>query len=123
MNAIWTASALEHFDSPAAGQLRHLGNSPREYKCTINFVIESQANNDLGIRLRKFDDSAGSFVNFTERRRDVNSFVGGRDVAIFNFSFNVNLDQNDYVYFQVRNNSGNQNLTLELDSDWLLEER
>ena len=30
---------------------------------------------------------------------------------------------NDYVYFQVRNNSGNQNLTLELNSDWFLEER
>lgn len=123
LNAIWTSSSLEHFDSPSSGQLRHLGNSPREYKCTINFVIESQANNDLGIRLRKYDDSEGTFVDFVERRRQVNSLVGGRDVAIFNFSFNVSLDQNDYVYFQVRNNSGNQNVTLELNSDWLLEER
>ena len=123
LNAIWTASNLEHFDSPASGQLRHLGNSPREYKCIINFVIESQANNDLGIRLRKFDQSSGSFIDFTERRRQVNSLVGGRDVAIFNFSFNVTLDQNDYVFFQVRNNSGNQDLTLELNSDWILEER
>lgn len=123
LNAIWTASNLEHFDSPAAGQLRHLGNSPREYKCIINFAIESTANNDLGIRLRKYDDSAASFVDFTERRRQVNNLVGGRDVAIFNFSFNVSLDQNDYVFFQVRNNSGNNNLTLELNSDWLLEER
>ena len=86
-------------------------------------MIEGQANNDIGIRLRIFDASAGSFIDFAERRRDVNSFVGGRDVAIFNFSFNVNLDQNDYVYFQVRNNSGNQNVTLEIDSDFLLEER
>jgi len=123
LNAIWTASALEHFDSPASGQLRHIGNSPREYKCTINFVIESQANNDLGIRLRKYDDSEGTFIDFVERRRQVNSLVGGRDVAIFNFSFNVNLDLNDYVYFQVRNNSGNQNVTLELNSDYILEER
>lgn len=123
LNAIWNATSLEHFDSPSSGQLRHLGNSPREYKCTINFVIESQANNDLGIRLRKWDDSASSFIDFGERRRQVNSLVGGRDVAIFNFSFNVSLDQNDYVYFQVRNNNGNNNLTLELDSDWFLEER
>lgn len=123
LNAIWTASGLEHYDTPSAGQLRHLGNSPREYKCVINFVIESQANNDIGIRLRKYDDSAASFIDFVERRRQVNSLVGGRDVAIFNFSFNVTLDQNDYVFFQVRNNSGNQNVTLELNSDWLLEER
>ena len=123
LNAIWATNDLQHFDSPSSGQLRHLGNSPREYKCTINFVIESQANNDLGIRLRKFDDSTSTFIDFTERRRQVNNFVGGRDVAIFNFSFNVSLDQNDYVYFQVRNNSGNQNVTLELNSDWILEER
>ena len=123
LNAIWTASSLEHFDSPSSGQLRHLGNSPREYKCIINFVIESQANNDLGIRLRKYDDSAASFIDFTERRRQVNSLVGGRDICRAPASFNVSLDQNDYVFFQVRNNSGNQNVTLELNSDWILEER
>jgi hypothetical protein len=123
LNATWASSSLEHFDSPSNGQLRHLGNSPREYKCTINFVIQSQSNNDLGIRLRKYDDSEGTFIDFTEIRRQVNNLVGGRDVAIFNFSFNVSLDQNDYVYFQVRNNSGNQNVNLELNSDWLLEER
>lgn len=123
LNAIWNATGLEHFDNPSGGQLRHLGNSPREYNCIVNFVIESQANNDIGIRLRKWDDSAGSFQDFAERRRDVNSFVGGRDVAIFNFLFNVALDQNDYVFFQVRNNSGNQNVTLELDSDFVIQER
>ena len=123
LNAVWSASGLEHFDSPASGQLRHLGNSPREYRCVVNFVIESTANNDIGIRLRKWDESASAFVDFTERRRDVNSFVGGRDVAFFNFIFNVSLDQNDYVFFQVRNNSGNNNLTLELDSDFVIEER
>jgi len=123
LNAVWTSSNLEHFDSPASGQLRHLGNSPREYKCIVNFVIESTQNNELGIRLRKWDDSASSFIDFDERVRQVNNFQGGRDVAIFNFSFNVNLDQNDYVYFQVRNNSGNNNATLEENSDWILEER
>ena len=123
LNAIWSSSNLEHFDSPSSGQLRHLGNSPREYQCIVNFVIESQANNDIGIRLRKWDNSSSSFVDFAEKRRDVNSFVGGRDVAIFNFIFNVNLDQNDYVFFQVRNNSGNQNVTLELDSDFVIQEK
>ena len=123
LNAVWTSTNLEHFDSPNSGQLRHLGNSPREYKCTVNFAIESTATNDIGIRLRKFDSSSSSFVDFPEKRREVNSFTGGRDVAFFNFSFNVNLNQNDYVFFQVRNNSGNNNLTLELDSDFTLEER
>ena len=123
LNAVWASNRLEHFDNPSTGQLRHLGNSPREFRCVVNFVIESTRNNVIGIRLRKWDDSASSFENFTEVRRQVNNLSGQRDVAVFNFVFNVNLDQNDYVYFQVRNNNGNNNLTLELDSDWFLEER
>ena len=72
---------------------------------------------------RKWDDSTSSFSEFQERARQINSFVGGRDVGFYNFSFNITLDQNDYIYFQVRNNSGNNNLTLEADSDFLVEER
>ena len=123
LNGVWGANNLQHFDSPSGGQLRHLGNNPRDFKVTVNFIIESTPDNDIGIRLRKWDDSASSFIEFNERARQVNNFVGGRDVAFFNFSFNVKLDQNDYVYFQVRNNSGNNNLTLELNSDFLIEER
>ena len=123
LNANWASNRLEHFDSPASGQLRHLGNSPREYRCVVNFIIESTRNNVIGIRLRKWDNSAGVFIDFTEVRRQVNNLSGSRDVAVFNFIFNTNLDQNDYVYFQVINNNGNNNATLELDSDWFLEER
>lgn len=123
LNGVWGANNLQHFDSPSGGQLRHLGNNPREFKVTVNFIIESTANNDVGIRLRKWDDSTSSFSDFQERARQINSFVGGRDVGFYNFSFNVTLDQNDYIYFQVRNNSGNNNLTLELNSDFLIEER
>lgn len=123
LNAIWTSNRLEHFDSPSAGQLRHIGESPREFRCVVNFVIEGGNNNDLSIRLRKWDDSSSSFIEISEVRRQVNNLVGGRDVAIFNSVLNVNLDKNDYVYWQIKNNSGNQNATLELDSDWFLEER
>jgi len=123
LNAVWASNRLEHFDNPSAGELRHLGNSPREYRCVVNFVIESNRNDVLGIRLRKWNDSTSTFENFPEVRRQVNNLSGARDVAIFNFVFNVNLDQNDYAYFQVRNNNGNNNCTLELDSDWFLEER
>jgi len=123
LNAIWTASRLEHFDSPSSGQLRHIGNSPREYRLTLNFIIEGKPNDDIGIKLKKWDDSTSSFIDFTEIRRQINSLVGGRDVAIFNYVLNANLDENDYVYFQVRNNSGNTNITLEENSDWFLEER
>ena len=123
LNAVWDTSRLVHFDSPSSGQLRHLGNSPREYRCVLNFVIESARDNVIGIRMRKWNDSGSFFEDFPEVRRQVNNLSGARDVAVFNFVFNANLDQNDYVYFQVRNNNGNNNCTLELDSDWFLEER
>ena len=123
LNANWGSNNLQHFDSPSGGQLRHLGNNPREFKVNVNFNIESTATNEIGIRLRKWDDSAGSFSEFAERAREINSFVGGRDVAFYNFSFNVTLDQNDYVFFQVRNNTSTSNLTLELSSDFSIEER
>ena len=103
--------------------MRHLGNNPREFKINVNFNIESTAANEIGIRLRKWDDSAGSFSEFAERAREINSFVGGRDVGFYNFSFNVTLDQNDYVFFQVRNNTSTDDLTLELSSDFSIEER
>ena len=119
----WTASNLEHFDNPSGGQLRHLGTSPREYKCIVNFIIDGGQTDDIGIRVRKWDDSASAFVDGTEVRRQINSFVGGRDVAFYNFSFSVELDQNDYVFFQVRNNTNNTNITLEIDSDFVIEER
>ena len=123
LNAVWGSNNLQHFDSPSGGQLRHLGNDPREFKITVNFIIESVENNDVGIRLRRWDNSASSFVEFNERARQINSFVGGRDSGFYNFSFNTVMDKDDYVYFQVRNNSGNANITLENGSDWIIEER
>ena len=119
----WTASNLEHFDSPSNGELRHLGVSPREYKCTVNFIIDGGQRDDIGIRVRKWDDSSSVFVDGTEIRREINSFVGGRDVAFYNISFNIELDQNDFVFFQVRNNTDNTNIILEVDSDFTIEER
>ncbi len=123
LNGIWTTTNLEHFDSPAQGQLRHLGNSPRDFKVTTNFTIESHANNEVGIRIQKWDNSTGSFIAWGSRVRQINSLVGGRDVGFYNFSFNITLDQGDYIYFQVVNNSGNNNVTLELNSDMLIERR
>ena len=119
----WTTSNLEHFDSPSNGELRHLGTSPREYKCIVNFIVDGGANDDIGVRIRRWDNSASAFVDGPEIRRQVNNIVGGRDVAFYNISFNVELDQNDYVFFQVRNNTDNTNITLELESDFVIEER
>jgi hypothetical protein len=123
LNAIWTASDLEHFDRPADNQLRHLGNNPREFKVICDFIIEGQQNNDLTLRITKYDASAASDITVFDQRRQVNSLVGGRDVAFFNINTHVTLDQNDYIYMQIANNSGNQNVTAENTSYFMIEER
>lgn len=87
LNAIWNPSGLSHFDEPSAGQLRHLGIDPIEFKFTASLTIEGSPNNDISVRFRKWDDSAGSFVTIGEQRRQINSFVGGRDVAFFTMIF------------------------------------
>jgi hypothetical protein len=126
LNGTWTASELVHFDSPSNGQLRHISNFPRSWKITVNIVMVGTANDVIGIRWRKFDSSASTFSEGNEVLRVINNLQGGsgsRDVAYYNFILNLELDFNDYVYWQVRNNSGTDNVTAELNSEWSIEER
>lgn len=123
LNATWTPSGLSHFDVPSAGRLRHIGVSPIEFKVQASFTIEGNSNDEIAIRITKWDDSASSFLDFQPITRPINSLVGGRDVAFFTILSNIVLDTNDYLLFQVANNSGNNNVTLELDSDFVVEER
>lgn len=121
--ASWTAQDLQHFDNPSAGQLRHLGNTPREYKIIASFTCDSTANNELSLRVMKFDDSAGSPVAILTQTRQVNNLVGGRDVAFFEININTTLDQNDYVYLEIANNTGTNDVTAEVDSYYIVEQR
>ena len=123
LNATWTSSELQHVDSPAAGQLRHLGLQPREFKALASLSIEGPANDEVDIRFRKWDDSASGFIELPIMKRQVNAFVGGRDVAFFAISTHVTLDQNDYIYLQVANATTTGNVTAELDGFFMLEER
>lgn len=119
----WAASDLQHFDSPSNGQLRHLGTTPREYKLTADLTIESNTNNEIAIRVRKWDDSAASFIDVFTQTRQVNALVGTRDVAFFTLRIGLTLDQNDYIFLQVANNSAANDATVETDSFYTIEER
>lgn len=121
--ASWSSLDLQHFDSPAAGQLRHLGNTPREYKIIATFALDSTANNNLTLRVKKWDNSASSFVTILDQTREVNNFVGGRDVAFFNININTTLDQNDYIFMEAANQTSTADITAELDSYFIVEQR
>ena len=123
INGTFTTNNLQHFDSPSQGQLRHLGKDPIEFNVLADFNVESTANNVIAIRITKYDASTDSFLDFLPQLRQVNSFVGGRDVAFFTISGSITLEQNDYIKFQVANETGTANVTLEDNSFYTVQER
>ena len=125
LEGIFTGTGLEHFSASADGKLTHLGNSPREFQVTSNLVLESAQNNQLTVRFRKWDNSASAFVDldYTEQTRQVNNLSGTRDVAYFTILVGATLDKDDYLQLQVKNNSGNSDVTAELSSFFRIQER
>ena len=125
LEGIFTGTGLQHFTASADGKLTHTGNSPREFEITADITLESSPNNELVVRFMKWDDSTSSLVplDYTQQVRQVNSLVGGRDVAFFTMIVGGVLDQNDYLQLQVKNNSGNSNVTMELGSYFRIQER
>ena len=116
----FTNTDMQHFDSPANGQLRHLGSNPREYTANFDFVLDGGANQEYRLDLVKNDGSPSIVFSQT---RVINNLQGGRDVAYYTGLANVILNKDDYVFWQVTNITNNANCTLELGSSWSVEER
>lgn len=119
----YTPSELQHFDAPANGQIRHLGNDPRSYKVTVEMIISGLANDVVSLKIVKWDDSAAGFVDVFEQPRQINSLSGARNVAFFTLIANTQLDQNDFIKIQVENQTTTGNLTAELTSFYVVERR
>ena len=111
----FTASNLQHFDSPANGQLRHLGIDPREFRASFDFVLEGGNADDMKIELVVNDGIDNVVYNST---RVINNLVGGRDVAFYTNSVDIVLNQNEYCFWNVTNLSDSSNCTLELESSF-----
>lgn len=119
----WATENLQHFDSPVAGRLRFLGNNPRAYRVEGSLIVDGTANNDIAMRIRKFDFSTSTTSTVGSQPRQVNNFSGARDVAFFNFIFTTTLDANDYLFMELQNNTSTAALTVELDSFILVSAR
>tara|TARA_R110000803_G_scaffold69058_4_gene131255 strand:+ start:858 stop:2150 length:1293 start_codon:yes stop_codon:yes gene_type:complete len=119
----FTSSDLQHFDVPSNGQLRHLGDSPREFKILFTGILESTSADEIDLKVVVWDNSASGFVDYKVTRRVVNNLQGARNVAFFTVITNIILDQNDYVKLQVANSAATNNITAELDADFIVSER
>lgn len=112
----YVTSDLQHFDEPANGQLRHLGESPVEYSVGGQLVIAGGPNDEADLKLVIFRDATTTFEDGKTIRRVINNLQGGRDVAYFALSDNIVLNKNDYVKLQVSNATDATDITAELDS-------
>ena len=119
----WTASDLQHFDEPANGQLRHLGESPIEYKISGNLILDTNGNDEVDVKIVIWRSATTSFEDAKTQRRVVDNLQGGRDVAYFALADNITLNQNDYVKLQTANVLATNNITAEIDSFMNVEAR
>jgi len=119
----YATADLQHFDSPANGQLRHLGDSPREYQIGAQFVIEGTANDVVSIKAVVFRSAIPSFEDGKVQSRVVNALQGGRNVAYYVYFDNITLNKDDYIKFQVANIGSTDDVTAELDSSFTVQAR
>lgn len=119
----FVASSEQHFDSPENGQYRHLGATPREFKITLDLTVASIQGQELILRVKKWDDSASSFVTVQDLFRPINTLPGGRNVAFMPLSVNTILDLNDYVFLEIANITTAANVTAELGGYFIVESR
>jgi hypothetical protein len=117
----WTASDLQHFDNPSTGVLRHIGEDPKDYRVAFDFSIEGGANSTVKIFLVKYN---GSEAVVYDQIRVVNNLQGGtRNTAYYSGTCNISLQKNDQVYWKIANLTNTTDVTAEIDSQWIIEER
>jgi hypothetical protein len=112
----FTVQEESHFDMPSNGEFRLLSGNGR-YQISGDLIIDGSPNNELDVRVTKSTDDGATWpTQIFHIRRQVNSLVGGRDVAFFPFNFITSLVDNDRIRLEIENKSGTANVTMELDS-------
>ena len=118
----WTNSDEQHFDSNFNYSFRHLGTDPLDFRIVFDFVLKGTQDQEYKIYLKK--DSGAVVTTLYTQTRTIDRLAGSRDVTYFSGTFGIAMLQNDFVYWEVENITiAGNNCTLELDSQWLIEER
>jgi hypothetical protein len=116
----FTVETSSHMDMPSNGEFRLLSGNGT-YQIAGDFVVDGTSNDVIDIRVTKSTDGGTTWpTEITRVRRQINSLVGGRDVAFFPLNFIATLQEDDRVRIEVENASGTGNVTAELDSYFIL---
>lgn len=119
----FTATSLAHFDETVNAQLKHIGEDPIEFRTMASITVDGPANDSVSVRVKRWNSADSAFEFLPAQTRQINSFIGGRDVGFFAVLNNVKLRQNDYVQLQIANNSGTGNLSVDVGSFITVDER
>lgn len=109
----FTATAIEHFTQVDNYKFTHIAQIPNEFRMTVDFTLETFAGDEVELFIYKWDFSGSSEELIYSTSRQVNNLSGGRDVAFFNFTTYVTMDDDDYVYFKVSNLANTVDITAE----------
>lgn len=116
----FTVDKNSHFDMPANGQFRLLSGNG-SYQFSGDLTIDGSANNVIDIRVTKSTDGGSTFpTEIFHVSRQINSLVGSRDVAFFPLNFIDNLVDSDIVRLEIENKTSTSNVTVELDSYFIV---
>jgi len=109
-----------HLSMPSNGEFELLSGNG-SYQIVGDFVIEGGANDVLDMRVTKSTDGGITYPEeITHISRQVNSLVGGRDVAFFPLNLIATLKEGDRVRLEIENKSGTANVTAEIDSYFII---
>lgn len=120
----YTASDLQHFDSPVSGRLRNVSDEPIAIKIICYIVLDGGANDNITIRIRKFDSATSTSSTVISQQATINNFQGGNDRCTFSILGRTTLNPDDYIDFaEVANNSDSTNVEALIGTFSTIEER
>jgi hypothetical protein len=123
LEGVFTTDAdVSHFDSPVNGQIRLLSGNGK-YQVFGNLILDAGSNNILNLRVTKSEDDGVTFpIEVNHVVRQVNAFLGGRDVAFFDLNFLTALRKNDRLRLEAANDTSTVDIVAELDSTFIATE-
>lgn len=129
LEGVFTQSDQVHFDmlvDTEGSKARYLSSQDKTFLMFVNMQLRSGSGDELEMRVAVYDDVAnggsGTISYKLVQSRVVQNYPQSDDRALFNFLEVVNIKATDTVWIEVRNISGNSNITAVAGSGFTLSE-
>lgn len=117
-----TVDVDTHFQMSANGEFELLTGTS-DYFVTGDLSIAGTGNDVVDIRVTKSTDGGLTYpIEVNHIRRVVNNLSGPRNVAFFPINFITNLSKGDRLRIEVENTTAARDITMEVDSYFIISE-